>query len=143
MNHGDSLEDDFVPDNDFVAVEDDDDDGVAIEDDDAGEDFNSGDTVEDSQASGSGPRPGGPVDDGANAAKKRKRREKEKEKKAKVHHTFFVPRTVRIYSVRNVDCKTSRGRLRPNRLRPKPQRPSLNTFTIYIQRHFQSFPRWN
>lgn len=91
MHHGDSLEDDYVPDDNFVAVEDNDDDGVPIDDGDAGEELNGTDSVEDSQASGSGQRP---ADDTANAAKKRKRREKEKEKKAKVEYKSFIPRAM-------------------------------------------------
>lgn len=88
MHHGDSLEDDYVPDDNFVAVEEDEDDGVLIEDEDAGEEQNGIDPVEDSQASGSGQRP---ADDSGCTAKKRKRREKEKEKKAKVHYMSFIP----------------------------------------------------
>ncbi len=75
MHHGDSLDDDYVPGDNLVAVEDDD-AGVSVEDDDGGLE-----SVEDSHATGSDSRPA----ENAKVAKKRKRREQEKEKKAKVH----------------------------------------------------------
>jgi len=93
MDHGDGLEDDYVPDDNLVADEDD--GAVSIEDDD-GEEFNG---VEDSPATGSGSRPAQTAaEDSAKAAKKRKRREKEKEKKAKKRRLLDIAGPIESHS---------------------------------------------